>query len=58
MASFADDPMAVFSHALKSKHSKRKYPQRFKTFLTFLGYNGPLREDAIDFLKQGKDRDG
>jgi hypothetical protein len=46
MASFADDPMAVFSYALKSKHSKRKYPQRFKTFLTFLGYNGPLREDA------------
>jgi hypothetical protein len=24
MTSFADDPMAVFSYALKSKHSKQK----------------------------------
>jgi hypothetical protein len=54
MASFADDPMAVFSYALKSKHSKRKYPQRFRTFLTFLGYNG-LKDDAIDFLEKAKE---
>jgi len=55
MVSFANDPMAVFSYALKSKHSKRKYPQRFKTFLTFLGYNGLLKDDAMDFLKEARE---
>jgi len=55
MVSFANDPMAVFSYALKSKHSKRKYPQRFKTFLTFLGYNGLLKDDATDFIKKARE---
>ena len=55
MASFTDDPMAVFSYALKSKHSKKKYPQRFKMFLRFLGYNGSLKDDAIDFLKKARE---
>ena len=55
MASFADDPMAVFSYALKSKYSKKKYPQPFKTFLIFLGYNGLLKDDAVDFLKKARE---
>jgi len=57
MVSFADDPMAAFSYALKSKHSKRKYPRRFKTFLTFLSYNGLLKDDAIDFLKKWRENE-
>jgi hypothetical protein len=54
MVSFAGDPMTVFSYALKSKHSKRKYPQRFKTFLTFLGYNGQLKDDADTHFSRGR----
>ena len=56
MLSF-DDPMAVFSFALNSKHSKKKYPQRFKTFLTFLGYNGVLKEDAMDATVRFRSRE-
>jgi intergrase/recombinase len=51
-SSDAQDPMACFLYALQSPISKKKYPQRFRVFLRFLGYNGVLREDALEFLKK------
>jgi integrase len=49
----AQDPMACFLYALQSPISK-KYPQRFRVFLRFLGYNGVLGEDALEFLKKAR----
>jgi intergrase/recombinase len=51
----AQDPMSCFLYALQSPISKKKYPQRFRVFLTFLGYNGVLKEDALDFLKKARE---
>jgi integrase len=50
----AQDPMACFLYALQSPISKKKYPQRFRVFLRFLGYTGVLREDALEFLKKAR----
>jgi len=49
----AQDPMASFLYALQSPISKKKYPQRFQV-LRFLGYNGVLREDTLEFLKKAR----
>ena len=56
MTSSADtqDPMVGFLYALQSPISKKKYPQRFRVFLTFLGYNGVLKDDAVEFLKKAR----
>ena len=51
----AQDPMVGFLYALQSPISKKKYPQRFRMFLRFLGYNGILTEDALEFLKKARE---
>jgi integrase len=50
----AKDPMAVFLYAVKSPESKRQYPRRFKMFLDFLGFDGSLKEQAKEFLRNAK----
>jgi hypothetical protein len=37
-----DDPIAVFSYAVKSPESKKQYPRRLKMFLDFLNLSGDL----------------
>ena len=44
--------MACFLYALQSPISKKKYPQRFRVFIRFLGYNG---DDALEFLKKARE---
>ena len=46
--------MAVFLYAVKSPESKRQYPRRFKMFLDFLGFDGSLKEQAEEFLRNAK----
>jgi hypothetical protein len=46
--------MALFLYAVKSPESKRQYPRRFKMFLDFLGFGGPLKEQAEEFLRNAK----
>jgi hypothetical protein len=45
-----EDPIANLLYALKSSESKRQYPRRFKMFLDFLKLEGPLEEQAKQFL--------
>jgi hypothetical protein len=44
------NPMSVFSYALKSPETKRQYPRRFKVFLDFLDLKDYLEEQAKQFL--------
>src|SRR5215469_13300936 len=50
----ADNPLFVFLYAVKSPESKRQYPRRFKIFLDFLGFDGSLKEQAEEFLRNVK----
>jgi hypothetical protein len=52
----AEDPMAGFLYALKSPISKKKYPQRLRDFLRFLGFNGVFKDDALEFLNKARER--
>jgi len=47
--------MVGFLYALQSPISKKRYTQRFKVFLRFLGYNGVLSDDALKFLKKARE---
>jgi hypothetical protein len=47
--------MAGFLYALKSPISKKKYPQRFRVFLRFLGFNGVFKDDALEFLNKARE---
>ncbi|MFL6355147.1 MAG: hypothetical protein ACJ71E_03620 [Nitrososphaeraceae archaeon] len=48
------DSMTRFMHALKSKDAKRQYPRRFKVFLDYLKLDGPIYQQATDFLLNAK----
>lgn len=50
--SVVEDPIAGFLYALRSPISKKKYPQRLRVFLRFLGFNGVFKDDALEFLKK------
>ena len=43
--------MAGFLYALRSPISKKKYPQRLRVFLRFLGF----KEDALEFLEKARE---
>lgn len=45
--------MAGFLYALKSPISKKKYPQRLRVFLRFLGF--VFKDDALGFLKKARE---
>ena len=53
--SVVEDPMAGFLYALRSPISKKKYPQRLRVFLRFLGFNDVLKQDALEFLKKARE---
>jgi integrase len=46
------DPMSVFRYALRSPESQRQYPGRFKVFLDYLGINGSIEQQAIQFANK------
>jgi integrase len=48
------DPMAVFTYALRAPETRRQYPRRFKVFLDFLKIYGSLQQQAITFLTAAK----
>jgi hypothetical protein len=48
------NPMAVFSYALKAPETKRQYPRRFKMFVDFLKLEGRFEEQAKHFLLKAK----
>jgi integrase len=48
------NPIAAFSYALKAPETKRQYPRRFKMFVDFLKLEGPLEEQAKQFLLKAR----
>jgi len=48
-------PWQGFLYALRSPISKKKYPQRRRVFLRFLGFYGVFKDDAIEFLKKARE---
>ena len=55
MVAVVEDPMTGFLYALRSPISKKKYPQRLRVFLRFLGFNGVFEDDALEFLKKARE---
>jgi hypothetical protein len=50
------DCITSFLYGLKSQESKKKYPQRLKVFLRFLGIEGDVREQAgPELLKRARE---
>jgi integrase len=52
--SVEQDPLSVFTYALRAPETKRQYPRRFKVFLDFLKIGGSLQQQAITFLAAAK----
>jgi hypothetical protein len=48
------DPMSIFSYALKAPESRSRYPHRFKMFLDFLEIQDTIEEQAIEFLTKAR----
>ena len=48
------NPIAVFSYALKAPETKRQYPRRFKMFVDFLKLEGRFEEQAKQFLLKAR----
>jgi hypothetical protein len=49
------NPIVAFSYALKAPETKRQYPRRFKMFVDFLKLEGPLEEQAKQFLLKARE---
>jgi hypothetical protein len=47
-------PYENFVFALKSKDSKRQYPNRLDRFLTFMGLKGRIEEKCVKLHQLGK----
>lgn len=52
--SVEQDPLSVFTYALRAPETKRQYPRRIKVFLDFLKIDGSLQQQAITFLAAAK----
>ena len=48
------DPMAVFIYALKAPETRRQWPRRLKVFFDFVKLEGPIEEQAKQFLIKSK----
>jgi hypothetical protein len=48
------DPMGAFLYALRAPETKRQYPRRLKVFLDYLKLEGPIEQQAIEFLAKAK----
>jgi integrase len=48
------DPLSVFTYALRAPETRRQYPRRFKVLLDFLKIDGSLQQQAITFLAAAK----
>ena len=48
------NPIAVFSYALKAPETKRQYPQRLRVFFNFLKLDGSLEEQARQFQSKAR----
>jgi predicted transport protein len=48
------DPMGVFLYALRAPETRRQYPRRLKVFLDYLKLEGPIEQQAKEFLAKAK----
>lgn len=48
------DPLSIFLYALKAPETRRQYPRRLKVFLDYLKLEGPVEQQAIEFLTRMK----
>jgi hypothetical protein len=48
------NPITVFSYTSRAPETKRQYPQRLRTYLNFLKLEGPLEEQAKQFLSKAR----
>jgi tetratricopeptide (TPR) repeat protein len=48
------DPMGMFLYALRAPETRRQYPRRLKVFLDYLKLEGPIEQQAIEFLSKAK----
>jgi hypothetical protein len=48
------DPMEVFLYALRAPETRRQYPRRLKVFLDYLKLEGPIEQQATEFLSKAK----
>ena len=44
------DPLSVFLYALKAPETRRQYPRRLKVFLDYMKLQGPIEQQAVQFL--------
>ena len=44
------DPLSVFLYALKAPETRRQYPRRLKVFLDYMKLEGPIEQQAVQFL--------
>jgi hypothetical protein len=50
----AQDPISVFLYALRAPETRRQYPRRLKVFLDYLKLEGPIEQQANEFLAKAK----
>jgi hypothetical protein len=48
------DPMSTFNYALKAPETRRQYPRRLKVFFDYLKIDGPLEQQAKEFLMKAR----
>jgi hypothetical protein len=51
---YGQSPLYPFMYALKSSEARRQYPKRLKMLFDYLKLQGPLQEQAKDFLDRVK----
>jgi hypothetical protein len=44
------DPLSVFLYALKAPETRRQYPRQLKVFLDYMKLEGPIEQQAVQFL--------
>lgn len=49
-----DDPISIFLYALRAPESRRQYPQRLRVFLDHIKMEGPLGQQAREFLVKAR----
>jgi hypothetical protein len=54
VATLEPDPLSAFVYARRAPETKRQYPRRLKVFFDFLGLEGSLEVQAVNFLNAAK----
>lgn len=53
-----NNPISAFLYALKAPESRRQFPRRLKMLFDFIGLPEPLENQAVEFVKRGKEDAG